>query len=161
MSRYPYLHIWDKIPISTHMGKQDTHIYTYGYLMYTHRYICIHTDMCVYIHTHMCTYIYIWYIQIYVYTYIHICIHTDMYVYIHIHIHALTQMFAHHRVKSYTHVYHTFTYIYSYIYIYVYAYVNIYVYIHVYIHTCHTNTYGVALVSGIDKMTGLFCKRAL
>ena len=37
----------------------------------------------------------------------------------------------------------------------------IYMYTYIYINTCHPYTYGVTLVSGIDKITGLFFKRAL
>jgi len=38
---------------------------------------------------------------------------------------------------------------------------RIYVKLHSYVHMCLAHEYGVALVSRIDKIIGLFCKRAL
>ena len=59
-------------------------------------------------------------------------------------------------------------YVYTYIYIYVhtYTYIYIYAYIYIYLYVCartcaRDESDGVALVSRIDKIIGLFCIRAL
>jgi len=67
-----------------------------------------------------------------------------------------------------------YLYIYIYIYIYIYTHMNIYIYINMsqvrLIHMCDmtlrnvrdtTHSHGVATVSRIDKIIGLFCKRDL
>jgi len=45
-------------------------------------------------------------------------------------------------------------------YIYIYTHINIYIYVYIYV-CIHIYRYGVASVSRIDKIIGLFCKRAL
>ena len=67
---------------------------------------------------------------------------------------------------------YTFIFMYSYVYIYIYMYINVCVNIHIggtpsiylsiyeYMYI-NMYTYRVALVSSIDKIKGLFCKRAL
>jgi len=51
-----------------------------------------------------------------------------------------------------------------YVYVYIYVHAFIYIYIHTYVSQLHLmkkSHYGVAWVSRIDKIIGLFCKRAL
>ena len=89
----------------------------------------------------MYTYMYIFiYIYMYMYIYVCICMYMAMYMYVYI-------------------------YICLYIYIHIYIYINIHIYI--YVHSrpaseCNLGpSHGVALISRIDKIIGLFCKRAL
>jgi len=111
---------------------------------YTHMYICTHTCKCIYMYicTYTCKYIYI-YICKCIYIYIHICI----YIYVHTHVN-----------------------IYIYIYIYVFMFTYIYLYVCIYTSLCflyiyHSQRFGQGgcakrLVSRIDKIVVLFCKRA-
>ena len=96
--------------------------------------------------------------HVYIYTYIliYICVHTYTYIHIFIFVHTYTNI----------HIYicvHTHTYIHIYIRIYIYTYIHIYICVHTYknIHTTSRIWNGVATISRLLKMIGLFCKRAL
>jgi len=115
--------------------------------------ICIHVYIYIYMYTRVCVFLmYICiFVYVYMYTYTYTCIHIHIYIHICI-----------------------FSYVYVYIYMYLYTYICIYVYIYIYIETKTTNTrificiltgrcislymYGMASVSKIDKIIGLFCR---
>jgi len=97
-------------------------------------FVCARVCLCV---CERSTHVYKWNVYTYVNTYIYIYIYTDMYTYIYL-----------------------YTYVNTYIYIYIYWHVYIYLSIQrsqvVYIYTN-----GVAAISRLLKITGIFCKRAL
>jgi len=101
--------------------------------MYIYMYIYLCFCMCM---MHICMYMYI-----------HICIYTCMYVYIY--------MAGKAEMNAYTNTY-----------LYMYVYINIYIcmqwiYTQTYICTYHRWWYGVATISRLIQLIGLFCKRAL
>jgi len=160
------------------------HIYIYIYIyMYIHAYVYIYT--CIYTHAggslpqhdlwksytqlcltyHLYIYKHTWtYLYIYIYVYTHIC------VYMHVYIHM--QGAPRHSMPACGRATHNFLlqiiYTYINIHIHVYMYIDIYVYTYMYIYTCrglpataHTclwMSYGVATVSRILKIIGLFCR---
>ena len=99
-------------------------------------YKCVCVYICIYTYTNLYTYIYI-YAYIYTNIYMYICIHIYIYIY-------------------------TYIYILTYIYIYMkYTYITIPYPKTSVCRSCISFAYEEALVSRIDKITGLFCKRAL
>jgi len=138
--------------------------------MYTH--IFIHVHIYIYIHIH-----------IFAYSHIHMCAHisgrnavsevleqtplTCVYIYIYTKKYIYAHMFINTYIYIYIYIYiHIYTEVCTYIYIYTHMRcAHIYIYIHIHFTDMCTPqveiSYGVALVSRIDKIIGLFCKRAL
>jgi hypothetical protein len=95
-------------------------------------YTHIHTYLDIYMHTLICTYTYVYDIYIYIYIYVYIRIH------LYVHTHTLILI-------------HAFIILYAHIYIYVTRQSDV---------PCPRNIYGVAMISTLLKIIGLFCKIA-
>ena len=96
-------------------------------MLCVYNYVCIRIYMCAYVYICICTYLFI-------------CIYSYTSIYIYVYICVDTCIYAY---------IHAYTYTYMYIY-------DICMYAYIHVHT-QKQTYGVATVSRIDKITGLFC----
>jgi len=128
-------------------------------------YVYIHHEWreCIYVYVYTCTSIYI-YMGIYVWMNIRIRIYMHMYIYMYVYI----CIYVHMCIYVYMYICIQFISIYVYIlYVNMYLYLCIYIYVFMYIciHFCTDldacPSYGVATISRLLKMIGLFCKRAL
>jgi len=130
----------------------------------------IYVYKCVYEYVHIYIYMYI-HICIYIYIYVNMSICICIYMYIHIY------MYRAHELRKRLSMRRRYIYMYICIYVYIYINISICICMYIYIHVCieytnldrgfrcaeamHHSQHGVATMSRILKIIGLFCKRAL
>jgi len=154
-------------------------------------YMCIYTSLHIYAYMYKCKYVNIQsytytYTDIFVYIFTYLYEHMCIYVYVCIHIYGIYIYIVYMCVYTYTFI-HIYMFVSTYMYIRIYVYVHIHIY-SIYIYIVYTNTsfiythapqsnlpvlrhcptrvalgggYGVATVSRLLNIIGLFCKRVL
>jgi len=134
----------------------NSHITSY---IFTHYFIHIHSLLHTY--SHITSYIFT-HDSIHIHTWLHTYSHMTPYIFTHdsIHIHTWLHTYSHITSYIFTHDFihihtwlHTYSHITSYIFTHMTPLITPYIFI--------SSSYGVALASRIDKITGLFSKRAL